>query len=243
MSSNDIRMGDNIWQQTKWKLKAYNSGFTTVVVVQILFSLFFLSVLDGMTHLSTGNMYMNLQVSIFSIDGVLMFSLIACLIVSLIMASQGAWHENMSVVTTRITATLSTVVYFIILSAVATLTAVSSFYIAVWLAQQFHDTEWIASDYLLPLRTYVICFVLHLVATACGFLAGIALEKSKLLFTGGVLAGFFIVPYVLFWNLKGSEEISEAEPMNYYAVSSVLFMIAIVLYTLAIWIRSRQEVR
>ena len=83
MSLNDVSIMQNVKKQVRWKLSSYSSVFMTIIAVQIMASLLFL---NDTSQMSSGNSIMRLEIRSYSLDIILMFSMITVFIISAMLA-------------------------------------------------------------------------------------------------------------------------------------------------------------
>lgn len=235
MSLSEVNVWRNVWQQIGWKLKAYHVAFLIIVVVQAIFGYFAMKMPSTVSTM--GGSYVQILLEQFSIESILYISLMALFSLVLVMTNKASIHENNSVVTSRLTGALSTIGYAIILSVVATMTLVSTFYMMLFVLAQTTNTLWFTIE-LLPMRTIVVCLALHICAGAAGLACGTLFIKSRFLLVFVVIVGAFIAPYAIYNVVIISEEMS----INYYAASGFILLISLLLYAGMIWLRQRQEV-
>lgn len=227
----------NIWQQFCWKLSIYSPVIYTVILMQALFTLL---TFDGSGMSGGGNGVLSMYEKFYSLDflfitGVLMFMMIGWQL-----ATKKMIDENFTIPTTRMTAHISTALFLIFVSALSTVTALSSLYIIVALRGVIGDVS-----ILIPLMPFhwssaVVFFSVMIMAGAGGYMVGSLVYTSKL----------FIVALVVAVFLFGRNYVDNVERLfTFYVEGTMLafcvkaIVTTLLLYAVAIFVKNHKEVR
>jgi len=239
MSLNDVSIMQNVKKQVWWKLSSYSSVFMTIIAVQIMAS--FLT-LNGTSHMSSGNDELRVEVSSYSLDSILMFSMVTVFIISSMLASKHMMEENFSIVTTRLTASISTVVAQLIICVIATCTALSSFYIFTLVMRMRNSEEQFLVQMAVEVETLFLFFSLLVVLSAAGFLVGSFLQMNRwsiAIIGVAVIIGLFIYLVPSYETISSQDEEAIA---RIWLTSLKCLGISTVIYAVTIYIRNQQEV-
>ncbi|MGM9945612.1 MAG: hypothetical protein ACI33M_11745 [Lysinibacillus sp.] len=242
MSLNDVSMMQNVKKQVRWKLSSYSSIFMTIIAVQIIASLLFL---NGTGQMSSGNAELRVEISSYSLDSMLMFSMITVFIISAMLASKHIMEENFSIVTTRLTASLSTIIAQLIICVVTTCTALSSFYISTLVMRLNNSENTFLVQTAVEMKTLFLFFSLLVVLSAAGFFVGSFLQMNRWIMA---IIGVVVV-IALFIYLVPSYEMNSSQDGEAIATNTTVWLtslkclgISAVIYAITIYIRNEQEV-
>ena len=239
MSLNDVSIMQNVKKQVWWKLSSYSSVFMTIIAVQIMASLL---TLNGTSHMSSGTDELRGEVSSYSLDSILMFSMVTVFIISSMLASKHMMEENFSIVTTRLTASISTVVAQLIICVIATCTALSSFYIFTLVMRMRNSEEQFLVQMAVEVETLFLFFSLLVVLSAAGFLVGSFLQMNRWIIAiigVVVIIGLFIYLVPSYETISSQDEEAIA---RIWLTSLKCLGISTVIYAVTIYIRNQQEV-
>jgi len=242
MSLNDVSMMQNVRKQVWWKLSSYSSVFMTIIAVQIMASLL---TLNGTSHMSSGNDELRVGVSSYSLDSILMFSTVTVFIISSMLASKHMVEENFSIVTTRLTASLSTIVAQLIICVITTCTALSSFYIFAFIMRLRKSEEPFLLQTAVEVKTLVLFFSLLVVLSAAGFLVGSFLQTNRWIIAiigVVVIIGLFSYLVPSYETISSQDEEAIAANATVWLTSLKCLGISAVIYAITIFIRNEQEV-
>lgn len=242
MSLNDVSMMQNVKKQVRWKLSSYSSVFMTIIAVQIMASLL---TLNGTSHMSSGNDQLRMEVSSYSLDSILMFSMFTVFIISSMLASKHMVEENFSIVTTRLTASLSTIVAQLIICVITTCTALSSFYIFAFIMRLRKSEQPFLLQTAVEVKTLLLFFSLLVVLSAAGFFVGSFLQTNRwIIAIIGVVAIIGLFSYLVpsYETISSQDEEAIAANATVWLTSLKCLGISAVIYAIAIYIRNNQEV-
>lgn len=235
-------MMQNVKKQVRWKLSSYSSVFMTIIAVQIMASLL---TLNGTSHMSSGNDQLRMEVSSYSLDSILMFSMVTVFIISSMLASKHMVEENFSIVTTRLTASLSTIVAQLIICVITTCTALSSFYIFAFIMRLRKSEQPFLLQTAVEVKTLLLFFSLLVVLSAAGFFVGSFLQTNRwIIAIIGVVAIIGLFSYLVpsYETISSQDEEAIEANATVWLTSLKCLGISAVIYAIAIYIRNNQEV-
>lgn len=242
MYLNNVSIKRNVMNQVRWKLSSYSSVFMTIVVVQIIASLLFQ---NSSGQMSSGNSFINVEIRNYGLDGILMFSMITVFIISAMLASKHMMEENLSIVTTRLTASISTVVAQLIICVITTCTALSSFYIfALVLRMRNLEGQFLVQT-AIEVKSLLLFFSLLVVLSAVGFFVGSFFQMNRWTI---VILGVVVIIFLLLYLTPSKQTVSYldgetiAENTKVWFTSLKCLGISAVIYAVTIYIRNQQEV-
>lgn len=242
MSLNDVSLIQNVKKQVRWKLASYSSVFMTIITVQIMASLL---TLNGTSHMGSGNDELRVEISVYSLDSMLMFSMITVFIINAMLAGKHMVEENFSIVTTRLTASISTIVAQLIICVVTTCTALSSFYLITLIMRLKKPEEQFLLQTAVEVKTLFLFFSLLVVLSAAGFFVGSFLQMNRwviaIIGIGVVIALFIYLVPSYETTLLQDEEVIVANATVWFTSLKCLGMSAVI-YAATIYIRNQQEV-
>lgn len=198
----------------------------------------------GTGSMGSGGSSLSMNTTFYSLDGLLMFSMVVVFIISVVHANRGTLNENFSVVTNRITASVSTILMLVILCMIGTLTALSSFYIFTYLFLVLQNGNSFIGETMIPISTGLVFLTLLVLASAGGFFIGSFTNLSKWIVGLVAMLMIFIIQFGTFAILDMTVGNSEQgiQP-NYYFLALLFLGVAAILYGLGTLLRNRLEVR
>ncbi|WP_153061581.1 hypothetical protein [Metasolibacillus fluoroglycofenilyticus] len=233
MYFSNVSLIRNIGAQVKWRLETYSNVVMIFVLIQL-----FISVVAGNSGMSGSGMN-NLMIKeyFYSLDGLLGISMMTAFTICAIFASERIQKDNLAVPTTRLATNISVILFICIVLFIATVTAIMTNNIVQFVKVLFLNTN-IAGVTLVPnISTFFVFYFALLCASAVGYFISTLFNLSKVLTVISGLLFIYYSPYFLedvFGWLVGD---------NYGVLILNAFVIASVLYALAMLINSRQEVR
>ena len=242
MSLNDVSVVQNVKKQVRWKLSSYSSVFMTIIAVQIMASLL---TLNGTSHMGSGNAELKVEISVYSLDSMLIFSMITVFIISAMLAGKHMVEENFSIITTRPTASISTIVVQLIICVVTTCTALSSFYIFVVIMRLRQPEQQFLLQTAVEMKTLFLFFSLLVVLSAAGFFVGSFLQMNRWVIAiigGGVVIALFIYLVPSYETTRLQDEEAIATNATVWFTSLKCLVMSAVIYAVTIYIRNQQEV-
>lgn len=223
----------NIYEQVKWKCKAYSSMFSTMIIVYILLALL---TGGGSGTVGMGQSFISYREQYYTLDGLFIFTVMTMLIFGWILASKPLSRDNFSIVTTRHTEVLSTALFLVVLCVFAVAAAISTLWISIFIDILrtgdlfiFHSMEYSFQT----LTGFVICLLL---AASIGYFIHTVFDFSKIVFAL-LCAGLFMLIRQNAIELWG---IGFGESSMHIIGRSAIYIV--VLWLLILFIRQRKEV-
>lgn len=242
MSLNNVSMVQNVKNQVKWKLSSYSSVFMTIIVVQIIASLL---TLNGTGQMSSGNSEVRLDIHSYSLDSMLIFSMITMFIISAMLASKHMMEENLSIVTTRLTASISTIISQLIICLIVVFTALSSFYMFALVLRLRNPQEQFSVQIAVEAKTFFLFFSLLVVLSAVGFFVGSFFQANRWTL---VIIGITVIIGMFLYLVPSSQTINHVDRETIAADTKVWFTslkclaFSAVIYAVTTYFRNQQEV-
>lgn len=180
----------NIYEQVKWKCRAYSSLFSTVLIVYILLGL----LTGGLSgSLGRGTSFVNNEERFYSLDGSFIYSIILMLILGWMLASKRLSRDNFSIVTTNLTEVISTGLFLVILCIFTLAAAISTLSISVLInLLRTGDQQYLYYDTNISVSAIIGFIVCTLLAASIGYFLHAMFDFSKFAFI--ILAvGFFLL--------------------------------------------------
>ncbi|WP_342574600.1 silver transporter [Solibacillus sp. FSL K6-1781] len=169
----------NIYEQVKWKCKAYSSMFSTVLIVYILMGL----LSGGMSgSLGTGTSFVNYEEQFYSLDGFFIYTIMLMLILGWMLASKQLSRQNYSIVTTNLTEVVSTGIFLIVLCVFTLAAAVSTLTISVLINLLSTGDQSLYYDSNISFIAIIGFIVCTLLAASVGYFLHAVFNFSKIAF-------------------------------------------------------------
>ena len=179
----------NIYEQVKWKCKAYSSMFRTVLIVYILLGL----LTGGMSgSLGTGTSFVNYEERFYSLDGFFIYTIILMLILGWMLASKQLSRQNYSIVTTNLTEVVSTGIFLIVLCIFTLAAAISTLIISVLISLLSTGEQNIYYESTISLTAIIGFIVCTLLSASIGYFLHAMFDFSKIAFLI-LAAGIFLL--------------------------------------------------
>ncbi|MEK5183574.1 silver transporter [Solibacillus sp. FSL W7-1324] len=179
----------NIYEQVKWKCKAYSSLFSTVLIVYIFMGL----LSGGMSgSLGTGTSFVNYEERFYSLDGFFIYTIILMLILGWMLASKQLTRQNYSIVTTNLTEVASTGIFLIVLCIFTLAAAISTLIISVFINLLSTGEQNIYYDSTISFTAIIGFIVCTLLAASIGYFLHAMFDFSKIAFIV-LAAGIFLL--------------------------------------------------
>lgn len=223
----------NIYEQVKWKCKAYSSMFSTVLIVYVLLAL----LTGGMGgSIGRGRGFVNYKEQFYSLDGFFIYTVVMMLILGWMLASKSLSAENFSIVTTNRTEVISTALFLVVLCLFTLVAAVSTLCISVIINILRTGDLFMFYSSQFSVGTFIGFVVCSLLAASIGYFVHAIFDFSKIVFAL-LCVGFFIVVRQYTINLWGI--IFGGDSLSIIG-RSALYIVA--LWLLILFIRQRREV-
>lgn len=169
-------------KQTSYKLKAFYSVFTTLFLLQIIAIFFSFNAIESS---GSGLNNVTVYVGYYSVDIVIVFTMLWSFITAILMTTKAYRNDDFTFVTNRLSSNLSNIVFLIIASLVAGITALLSRYvlriimfytmdIAPLKTELFVETTSELLVGMLATTLYVLLF------TSIGYFTGMLVQLNKI---------------------------------------------------------------
>ena len=179
----------NIYEQVKWKCKAYSSMFSTVLIVYILLTL----LSDGRSGtLGMGRNFVSYKEQYYTLDALFMFTVITMLIFGWMLASKSISRDNFSIVTTNYTEAISSALFLVVLCIFTLIAAISTLWISIFLDILRTGDLFIFHSMEYSLLTFISFTVCSLLAASIGYFIHAVFDFSKIVFAL-LCAGMFLL--------------------------------------------------
>ena len=245
MSSEKTNLFKLVKKQTVFKLKAFYSFFTVLLFIQMI-AMFF-SYFGTMTYGSTVE-YVSIEVSFFSADAVIVFSLLWAFITSILLTTKAYRYSDFTFVTNRLTSNFSNILFLLFASLVAGVTAFLSRYLIRVI--QFYTTDvFIVQPFVEPASEIIIgisATVLYvLLFCAIGYFSGMLVQMHRLFLV--LLPVLYLGVLIISDNLSNG---SVNPVFGFFGLESSFFMfvvkvllIVVILFGSATGLTNRLEVK
>ena len=228
-----VRPARNIYEQVKWKCKAYSSMFSTVLIVYILLAL--LSG-GGSGSLGMGRNFVSYKEQYYTLDALFIFTIITMLIFGWMLASKSISRDNFSIVTTNYTEAISTALFLVVLCIFTLVAAISTLWISVMVDILRTGDLFIFHSMEYALLTFISFTVCTLLAASIGYFIHAVFDFSKIVFAL-LCAGMFLL--IRQYTIELWEILFGGSAMQMIGRSAIYI---IVLWLLIILMRQRREV-
>lgn len=179
----------NIYEQVKWKCKAYSSMFSTVLIVYILMGLL---TAGHSGTVGRGVSFVNYEEQFYSLDGLFIYTIMLMLILGWMLASKQLSRQNYSIVTTNLAEVVSTGIFLIVLCIFTLAAAISTLIISVLINLLSTGEQNIYYDSTISLTAIVGFIVCTLLAASIGYFLHAIFNFSKVAFII-LAAGIFML--------------------------------------------------
>lgn len=225
MSLTTVKQSDIIFKQYKYKLNAFSSMFFTVLLVQMV-GLFLSLNSVGMMGQGTGRVYLN--VSYYSADLVIVFTMISSFITSVMLTTKSNRNADFSFITNRATTHYSNALFIVTMSLISGITAILSGYLLQSIMYYLVGVDFIQlqMDAGVELLFGLVATILYIVMFGMlGYFIGTLVQMNKLF---SVILPIIFVGDVMLASLNGrSSVIIQFFEMLFTEASFPLFLIKI----------------
>nr|WP_106782243.1 hypothetical protein [Lysinibacillus timonensis] len=237
MSLNKMTFFQVVRKQVKWKCKAYSQSFITLIIIQVILSLL---AFNGSGMSGTGTNDLQLDITFYSLDTLVIISCICAFITALLLQSKDNIQDDYSIVSSRITSSFSNSIFIIIYSFIATITTFTSFYISVLMVQLISNTVLIREGVLINPIQFMVVFFILLLAASSGFFLGAAFYRAKMLGIGIIILSIVVINNVFEEQLLTLLTFFFEQGYLLFILKGIV--VAMVLMSLSILLHSRKEV-
>lgn len=182
-----VKPARNVWEQVKWKCKAYSSMFSTVILVHLI--------IGFLTSEGTGSFYIggNFEGRTYTLDALFIFSVILMLGLGWMLASNTLAQDQRSIVTTNQTEVLSMFIFTIILAIFTVMSALSVHCITIALEILKTDAPFILENPFFSSNTILAFAVCITLACAVGYFVRAVFQFSKIVLVLLAIALFLVI--------------------------------------------------
>ncbi|MGN7479046.1 silver transporter [Solibacillus silvestris] len=223
----------NIYEQVKWKCKAYSSMFSTVLIVHMLLAL----LSGGHTgSMGMGRGFVNYREQYYSMDPLFIYSVIMMLFIGWMLASKVLTRDNFSIVATNRTEIISTWLFLVVHAVFTLFSAICTLSISVFIdIVRTGDILMLHSSdvSIISLAGFVVCILL---AASVGYFLHVVFDFSKVVF---VLLGAAIFLLIRQYTIDVWEMLFGSSSVQILG-RSVMYMA--ILWGLVLLIRQQREV-
>lgn len=227
-----------VQKQVKWKAKLYLSALSTLVTLQILFG--FLLFNSGSGSSGHGRANLEVQFSIYSLDIFLIISALWAFISAILFTSKAFRFDDLSVISSRTSSAVSNMIVIILYSLIAVIIMVSTLYLQLVAVLLWSDKPLILDHLIVSPTILMVCFSIICLFGAIGLLLGNCYKGSA---SVKVFTTIFLIIGILLLSFPSlSIDLSKLILLPNLLLSLVILILAILCFTLAIWIASKSEV-
>ena len=179
----------NIYEQVKWKCKAYSSMFSTVLILYIILALL---TGGGSGSLGMGRSFVSYREQYYTLDGLFIFTVLTMLVFGWMLASKSISRDNFSIVTTNYTEAVSTALFLVVLSLFTLVAAISTSWISVLIDILRTGDLFIFHNMEYSFLTFISFTVSMFLAASIGYFTHAVFNFSKIVFAL-LCAGLFLL--------------------------------------------------
>ncbi|MEW9502627.1 hypothetical protein [Jeotgalibacillus marinus] len=239
-----VSLGSVVGKQYVYKLFSYADAIKSLIIVQLIAIAFsFLGSMGG----GTGNGQVNIWVSYYSIDIVVVFTMLWVFTTAILLTSKAYRYEDYSFVTNRLSSQLSNIAFLLTAAMTGTITAILSGYF-IFLITHLRNVPMLNSTAAVGSLSEIVlatcgAFLYLVLVGAFGYFVGACAQISKL-FILIFPAVFFVISIVF-----ESSFIVEQFFQFYFMEKSIwifgvkVLVTSVALYGIALMIFSKREVR
>ncbi len=227
-----------IKKQVKWKAKLYISALSSLVILQIIFTLLFFNHGNASEGYGRGNV--NVQFFIYSLDVYVMVAMLWAFITGLLFSTKAYRRDDLAIISSQTSSAVATILVVILYSMIAVMIIASSYYIQLIGLLLRQKDALIIDQLIISPSILLVCFGGICLFGAVGLLIGycfhgpIIFKLAAILFFSVSL--FVLLVYPEFINLQSFILLSNLKISIYY------FLLATLCFGLTIWIAHQSEV-
>lgn len=235
MSFATTNLAKLVKKQTSFKLRAFYSVFTTLLLLQIIAILFSFNAIISSTSATMNNV--SVSINYISVDAVIFFTLLWAFITAILITTKAYRNDDFTFVTNRISSSLSNISFLLIASVVGGITALLSRYVSRVIMFYTTDIPTLRTEAFVetPSEFFVGMFatILYvLLFSALGYFTGMLVQLHKV-FVALLPAGYI---GLLILGAKMRNDVGN-EVIEFYGneASLTMFMIKIVATTILLF--------
>ena len=237
-SLTNVTLKTVVQKQVKWKTKLYGFSLGSLIMLQVLFGLLFISSGNGSSGYGRENL--NINFSLYSLDVFLMIAALWAFITGTLFTTKAFRIDDLSVISSRTTSAIANMIVLILYSLVAVIVVVSSLYLQLIAVLLEKETPLVLEQLIVSPTMLLVCFSVICLFGAIGLLLGNCYKGPvtiKILTTILLITGFLL-------NILSPQLINLAKLflLSNSMFSFALLSIAALCFALAIWVASKSEV-
>lgn len=235
-SLTNISLKTIVKKQVKWKAKLYISALSSLITVHIIFGV--LTASSGSGSSGSGRGGLNVHFFIYSLDMFLMISAIWAFIVALLFTTKANRIDDLSVISSRTSSAIANICVMIIYSFIAVIIMISTYYLQVIGVILAAKKSFVIDNLFISPSILLLCFSSLCLFGAIGLLLGTS-------FKAPVVIKIFIFTFMLFsliYILLGHINLLPIIRLSNYMISVLYLLIALLCFSLTIWIADKSEV-
>ncbi|PWA07913.1 hypothetical protein DCC39_15835 [Pueribacillus theae] len=238
----------NVRKQYLFKLKAYYSVFTTLIVVQLLAILFSFG---GVSMTGGGSNSIQVYISYYSADIVVIFTILWAFITSILITTKAYRNDDFMFVANRVSSNLSNILFLLTASLVGGITAMLSRYVLQVIMYYASDVRFVKPSFFFEAPTELLIGIgaaslYILFFSGIGYAIGSVVQLNRAF--AFILPTVFIGFYILGMNSANGKYGRAVYHFIFTETSFLIFFIKMLLLTLlcfafSIVVSNRLEVR
>ena len=225
MSLTQTSLVDVVKKQYVFKLKAYLPAFGTLVGIQLL-AIFFS--FGGVANMGTGNGDIEMNVTLYSADIVIVFTLLWAFITGILLTTKAYRYDDFAFVTNRVSSHLANVMFLVTASIIGGVCAILCRFPLKVYTYYFVNSEYInlTSQSALELWMGILTTILYvLLLGAMGYFIGMLVQLNRLFIV--VIPAVLIGTTMFGLNILGREFVVETVNFFVKETSFSLFFVKV----------------
>jgi len=224
MSLTEAKLSEIVRKQFKYKVKAYMSVFSSLLVVQVISLL--LST-NGSRMMGSSYNGFSIDINYYTGDISIVFTLIWSFITAIIMTTKAYRNDDFTFVSNRLSSHLSNVAFLLFVSVIGGITAVLSGQLFKVIMNVFLRDGYVMGSAVplqeLLLSVIVTIFYVFLLASL-GYFVGMLVQLNRWF---GVILPTFIIGYMIIGTNTGQEPKMVVEVFTFYVKETALFLFVV----------------
>lgn len=237
-SLTNISLKTIVLKQVKWKAKLYISALSSLVIVQIIFSILTSSSGSGSSGHGRGNL--DVQFSIYSLDIFLIVSAIWAFIVALLFTTKAFRIDDLSVISSRTSSAIANILVMIVYSFIAVILMISTYYLQVSGILLIEKKSFVQDHLFISPSVFILCFSSICLFGAIGLLLGTSFKGPVVIKI--FLSTFMLFSFVYIFIAPNSINIGSLMMLPNLMISVLYLLVATLCFGLTIWIANKSEV-
>lgn len=221
MFSTEVKLWDIVKKQTHYKLHAYISVFSSLLIIQVVGILFST---NGSGNSGMGFSGGSLNIRFLTGDIIIIFTILWALISAIIITTKSYRNDDFIFISNRLSSNISNILFLIIASVIGGVTSMLSgilLKVIVFFVLKENYTLGTLISFQELLLGMFVSFLYILLLAAIGYFIGTVTQISKWF---GVLLPTLFIGYSIVSANKDNEVILIAEVFTFFAQESSLFL-------------------